>query len=257
MIVAIVVFAVLMFQPAIKSQAREDQRMLARVGLSGMSGHFMVFEPDTGFRGESETPHTYKVASASLALSRQVTRRASITLRGSMFQGHDAAPKSHSLSKSFQIFDPPPPPYDTARRDDIAGYAVGAGVDFRYLGVYGGITHGSWFYTHQYPIRDASKPPQHELPTVELRIGPGRGWQIEAAMNSHEPATAPGPTLKAGVAYLNQPGWAAIRMGLSDEGAYFGLRKDVLKEYELEPYISIGSSSMRQMALTLRRRIAL
>jgi hypothetical protein len=257
MIVAIVVFAVLLFQPATKGQSPDGPKTVARVGLSGMSGHFMVLEPDSGFRGESETPHAYKVAGASLALSRQVTRSASISVRASTFQGHDAAPRSHSLSKSFQIFDPPPPPYDTARRDDIAGYTVGAGVDLRYLGAYAGITHGSWFYTHQYPIRDTSTPPRHVLPTVELRIGPGRGWQIEAALNSHEPATAPGPTIKAGVAYLNQPGWAALRLGLSDEGAYFGLRKIVLKEYELEPYVSIGSSSMRQMALTLRRRIAL
>jgi hypothetical protein len=233
--------------------AETRPRTVFLVGASGMVGAYSVVEPDTGL-GRHEAKHNYRVGGISLAARRKITSGIRGSVRLSAFTGIDVGGR---VKRSASITDLRPiPKYDTARKDVIDGVAASATVDFRYVGLTAGITSGRWLYTYEYPIRDGSTSRQQKAENFAARLGPWRGTQVELGFGTHEPTFAPGPVIKGGLAFEteNAKTWRVLRLGLSDEGLYVGGLR-VLQDVEIEPYFTVGSSSMRQISISARYRM--
>jgi hypothetical protein len=235
--------------------AQTRPRTILLVGGGGMYGNYLVVEPDTGM-GRNEAKHTYKVAGLTLEARRRIATALDGALRLSAFKGTDAGHRIRHTQAMSKPFPTRPPRYDTARKDVIEGVTAAATVDLRYVGVTAGIATGRWLYTYQFPIRDGTTSSAQRSPIFELRLGPVRGVQAEIGSGTHQPTFAPGPVVKYGLAYETPTAatWRLVRFGLSDEGLYVGGLR-VLYDYEIEPYFTVGSSSMRQISISARYRM--
>jgi len=222
------------------------------LGGGGMTGGYEITTEDCEGNTISRTQHRYSVVAATAELREDKGDRGEGRgLRITAFDGVDRSP-----GELNPLFGAPGEPERLPGRDDaIQGASALFTLDGEHAGLRMGIATGRWHYKSNYPTY-AGDARRQTMPIGGLRLGSARRRHAELMVGTGF-SPAPTPLVRVGIVFPDTSGRNLLRLGVSDGGVYLGGRLLNKNGLEFEPFATVGSPSLLQAGIGIRKRFYL